>query len=195
MAKVWADRLSRDRDRTDWQLHPALFHRLLARYGAQSVDLFASSLNTHCPRFYSLPASPGCDAIDGLAQDWSSGNLWANPPFSKIALVLAKIVAEAATVTLIHPVWQAQAWWSEAVGRANEAFLLPRSAGLFEAGRSQRPTPNPHWRAAALRFVSGGSPWPTPGAPTSALPWWVPPAAAALPPLPSPSSGTCPYGM
>ena len=184
VANVWADKLSRDRDRTDWRLHPCLFRRLSARYGAHSVDLFASSLNTHCPRFYSLPASPGCDAVNGLAQDWSTGNLWANPPFSLIALVLAKIVAEAATVTLILPVWQAQAWWAEALGRANEAFLLPRSAGLFEAGRSQRPTPDPHWRAAALRFENGGRPWPPPGALTSTPPWHVPSAAMALPPLP-----------
>jgi len=147
VANEWADRQSRDRDRTDWQLHPALFRRLLARYGAQSVDLFASSLNTHCPRFDSLPASPGCDAIDGFAQVWSTGNLWANPPFSKIALVLAKIVAEAMTVTLILPVWQAQAWWSEAVGRANEALLLSAAPAFSRraapSGRRQTRTGAP----------------------------------------------------
>lgn len=101
-----------------------------------------------------------------------------------IALVLAKIAAETATVTLILPVWQSQAWRAETLGRANDAFLLPRSAGLFEAGRSQRPTPDPHWRAAALRFENGGRPWLPPGALTSTPPWHVPSAAMALPRLP-----------
>lgn len=150
-----------------------------------TVDLFASAANTHCPRFfYAFPTSPGCAAINVLAQEWSTGNLYANPSFSQIEQVLAKVVAKSATVTLVVPVWKSQPWWSEAVGRAHAAFLLPHSAGLFQPGRSQRPTPTPHWRAAALRFASGGRPWPPPSVPTSAPQWRVLPAATALPPLP-----------
>ena len=115
VASVWADKLSRDPDRTDWRLEPSLFRRIDARYGAHEVDILAARNNTHCPRFFSLPASSGCDACDALAQSWTSGNLWANPPCTSISRVLAKIRADAATVTPILPAWQAQAWWSEAL--------------------------------------------------------------------------------
>lgn len=184
VANLWADKLSRDKDRTDWRLCSTLFSRLDARYGPHEVDLFASALNSHCARFYSRQASPGCDAVDAMAQDWSVGNLWANPPFSLIPLVLNKAVADSATVTLNLPVWQSQPWWTEALGRAHEAFLLPCSAGVYSPGATQVPSQAPHWRVAAFRFVGGGRSWPTPGTAIRPQPWPTPLAAAALPPLP-----------
>lgn len=47
VANMWADKLSRDKDRTDWRLCPRLFAGLDARYGPHEVDLFATSLNAH----------------------------------------------------------------------------------------------------------------------------------------------------
>lgn len=143
VANLWADKLSRDKDRTDWRLCSTLFSRLDARYGPHEVDLFASALNSHCARFYSRQASPECDAVDAMAQDWSVGNMWANPPFSLIPLVLNKAVADSATVTLNLPVWQSQPWWTEALGRAHEAFLLPCSAGVYSPGRHAGAFPGP----------------------------------------------------
>lgn len=191
LANWWADKLSKDCDRTDWRLSTSVFSRLTAQCGPHEVDLFATSLNTHCPRFFSFPASPGCDGIDAFRQDWSAGNLYANPPFVKILLVLAKIATERAVVTLILPVWQDQSWWPTAVALAHEAFLLPQSAGLFEPGRNQPPSPRPHWREAVFRFLRGGRPPPTRGVPTNAPSSSMPLAKTALPPLPSPTCATC----
>lgn len=191
LANIWADKLSRDRDGTDWRLAAPLFRRLDSLFGVHEVDLFAASNNTHCARFYSFPASPGCDAINALDQSWAVGNLYANPPFSLIPLALNKIVADCATVTLILPIWQAQPWWAETVARANQAYLLPRSAGLFNPGRKQLPTPEPHWRAGAFRLVNGGKPWlPPRGGLTNEQPWPVPTPATVLPPLPSTACAT-----
>lgn len=190
LANIWADKLSRDRDRTDWRLSPSVFARLNGLYGPHEVDLFATSLDAHCPRFFSYPASPGCDGIDAFRQDWSEGNLYANPPFAKIPLVLSKIAGDAATVTLILPVWQDQDWWRPAVARAPELFLLPRTAGLFEPGRSQHVVPRPHWRAAVFRFQNGGRPLPTLGTPTSVTSSSTPLAKMVLQPLPSPTCAT-----
>lgn len=47
LANWWADKLSRNRDRTDWRLSPSMLSRLTARYGPHEVDLFATSLDTH----------------------------------------------------------------------------------------------------------------------------------------------------
>lgn len=69
VANVWADEPSSDPDRTDWRFVSSLFQRLSARYGLDEVDHYSSPLNTHCPRFFSLPASPGCDAVDAFDQD------------------------------------------------------------------------------------------------------------------------------
>lgn len=190
LANIWAGRLSRDRDRTDWRLCPAVFARLEALYGPHEADLFATCLDTHCTRFYAYAASPGCDGIDAFRQTWSAGNLYANPPFSKIPLVLSNIVTDAATVTLVLPVWQDQDWWPTALARAHEAFLLPRSAGLFQPGRSQLAVPNPHWRAAVFRILRGGRQLPTPGVPTNAAYSSTPPTKTALQPLPSPTCAT-----
>lgn len=191
VANLWADRLSRDRDRSYWRLCPRVFNRLELLFGPHEVDLFATSLDTHCARFYSFPASPGCDGINELAQCWAMGNHYASPPFSQIEPTLAKIGADSATVTLILPVWQDQPWGAEALGRSNEAFLLPRSAGLYGSGQDQLPKKRPHWRAAAFRFHKGGKPWPTTGERISDTPWPTQLAEAALPLLPSPTSVTC----
>lgn len=48
---MWADRLSRDRDRTDWRLCARLLLRLDAMFGRHEAELFATSSNTHCARF------------------------------------------------------------------------------------------------------------------------------------------------
>lgn len=143
---------------------PAVFARLDALYGPHEADLFATCLDTHCTRFYAYPASPGCDGIDAFRQTWSAGNLYANPPFSKIPLVLSKIVTDAATVTLVLPVWQDQDWWPTALARAHEA--------------------------AVFRILRGGRQLPTPGVPTNAAYSSTPPTKTALQPLPSPTCAT-----
>lgn len=189
VANLRADTLSRDRDRTDWRLAPYLFQVLSQRYGTFDIDLFATHLNTHCPTFYSSPASPGCAAINSLEQCWAEGNLWANPPFSKIELVLDKIVEDKATVVLILPVWTNQQWRSMAIRRADEVFLLPPDAGLFVPGRIQTPNPHPHWRAAAFRFLNGGQPLPEDGGETRRTLSPQPRPTTVLQPLPLPSFG------
>lgn len=191
VANLRADALSRDRDRTDWRLAPYLFRVLSQRYGQFDVDLFATHLNTHCRTFYSSPASPGCAAIDSLEQTWDTGNLWANPPFSKIELMLAKVVKDNATVAVILPVWPSQPWWPTAIERANEAFLLPTNAGIFVPGRIKTPDRHPHWRVAVFRFLRGGRPPPRDGGATrpTLLPQGHPTTVLQPLPLPSCASG------
>lgn len=190
VANIRANALSRDQDRTDWRLAPYLFQVLSLRYGPFDVDLFATNLNAHCPTFYSSPASPGCAAIDALVQSWAAGNLWANPPFSKIELVLDKVIADKATVAVILPVWTNQPWWYTAMVRANEVFSLPPNAGLFSPGRIQAPNHRPHWRVAVFRFLNGGRPPPLHGGKTRRTLLPQPPPMTVLPPLPLQSCGS-----
>ena len=209
VANVWADRLSRQRDKDDWRLSRSVYARLAARYGEHTVDRFATALNTHCPRFNSLLHDPGSEAVDAFSVSWAGAeNNWIYPPFSQVEQVLSKVRAEGETATVILPVRTGQEWWAPAVAASDEAWLLPLDANLFSSGRSQRSSPLPRWRVAALRFVRGGRPDAAVqasrakaaaaegrrrrhrrlvrprGSGHSAAPWRVPAPAAALTELP-----------
>ena len=77
---VRADLLSRFIDRDDWSLNPAVFRFLDARSGPHPVDRFSSHFNSQVTRFNSKYFSPGCSAVDALAQVWGSDNNWLCPP-------------------------------------------------------------------------------------------------------------------
>jgi len=218
VANVWADALSRMRDRADYRLCDAIGARLDDLWGAPTVDMFASALNTRCTRFFSRLRTPGCEGVDAFTVDWGGAeNRWIFPPFSDARRVLDKIVADGATATVVLPVWQAQDWWGDAVAAAQQAYLLPDEEDIILSGKAPLPAPHPKWRLAAFRFVRGGrsatmarrvppqraaagAPATGPGgsrkAPrggASTAGWWpVPAPAAALTPLPPPSCAASP---
>jgi len=109
VANAWADALSRQIDSDDWRLHPNYYTRLDEMYGIQTVDRFASALNTHCPRFNSLHHGPGTEAVDAFSVSWTgSDSSWVSPPFAQASRVVDKILAEGANATVLLPVWTAQ---------------------------------------------------------------------------------------
>ena len=61
-----------------------VFQSLNARWGPHSVDRFSSYFNSQVVTFNSNYFSPGCTAVDALAQDWSSDNNWLCPPAHSI---------------------------------------------------------------------------------------------------------------
>ena len=72
-ANTWADRLSRERDTSDWQLNPKLFRYLDKLWGPHSIDRFASMENTQVPRYKSRwrdPTSEGIDALHYSNKSW-----------------------------------------------------------------------------------------------------------------------------
>lgn len=217
VANVWADALSRQRDRDTWRLDNAIFQRLQDRYGTHTIDRFATALNTRCARFNSLLHSQGTEAVDAFSVPWDGNeNSWIYPPFSQVARVIDKVVADKATATVVLPVWTAQEWWAPALAHATEAWLLPGRTAPFSSGRARLPATPPRWRIAVLRFVNGGHPpavvqaqrataeradqrrqrfnrrqQRTGGGVANARRWRVPPPAAALTELPR---GTCGRG-
>ena len=82
-ANIWADRLSRELDDSDWQLHPRLFRHLQRRY-RHTVDRFASMANAQLPRYNSRWLDPGTEAVDCLRLPdsvWRSKNNYFHPPW------------------------------------------------------------------------------------------------------------------
>jgi len=161
---VWADRLSREVDSTDWSLAPAAYRRLDAQYGPHSVDLFATELNTRCVRFYSKDLTPGALGANSLHFCWARENAWANPPFNLMGAVIDKVIRERATATLVAPVWRAQPWWARAVETCSEWQLLPPAEGVYRAPPAPAawPTASPFWRTAVFRFCGTPVSVPTP---------------------------------
>jgi len=105
---LWASSLlaefSDDPPAAHWTLGRAAFEKLDAVWGPHTVDLFTTAAATHLPRF--LPLSPA-DAARGYAAtfsvDWAVENGWANPPFSFLPQVLARITSYPCDLTLVAP--------------------------------------------------------------------------------------------
>jgi hypothetical protein len=49
-ANVWADRLSRETDRDDWQLNPRIFTYVDSLWGPHSIDRFVTQGNSQLSR-------------------------------------------------------------------------------------------------------------------------------------------------
>jgi len=159
---AWADKLSRDRDSTDWTLGQTYFDSLDSAYGPHTVDHFVSWGNKQLDRYNSAVLDQDRAPVDAFQQYWGADNNWVNPPFTGIPRVLDKIYQDRATATVIVPTWTAQTWWLPALRMASEVFYLPRSAGVSPRGAGGAPGHRPHWRVCALCFIRGGRappPW------------------------------------
>ena len=110
---VIADRLSRDTSYDkEWQLLPALFDQLCARFGAPEVDLFATRINFLLQRYVSWRPDPCAWKIDAFTFAWPAGVLYyAFPPFSLVGSVLRKVEQDGALVMLVAPMWATQVWF------------------------------------------------------------------------------------
>eukprot|EP00170_Pyropia_yezoensis_P006587 contig_26870_g6608 len=97
---LWADRLSRTRDSTDWTLPRDVFLAFNELYRAHTVDLFTTTQNAQCGRFFSKFPAPGGAGVDALRAPWGAENAWVNPPFNLSGPVVEKIVADGGAATL-----------------------------------------------------------------------------------------------
>jgi len=164
---LWADRLSRERDSTDWTLSCPGFMRLEAKYGPHTLDLFATDLTTRCGRFFSRVATPNSSGVNAMAHDWTADNCWANPRFNLVGPVVQRIIQTAARVTLVAPHWEAQPWWAPAVEACAEFSFLPLEEGVYTHGAADRPSPRPWWRTVAFRFDGNAASTTPPALPNS----------------------------
>ena len=98
-------------DRSDWQLNPVIFDKIVDLFGPVEVDLFASRLTAQCPAYFSWRPDPYAVATDAFLQDWSQIKGYANPPWSLIGRVLSKVQMERAEIVLVAPVWKTQPWY------------------------------------------------------------------------------------
>ena len=106
-----ADILSKYVDKDDWKLHPNIFNYLNNLWGPHTVDRLASHYNNQINRSNSRFASPGCEAVDALPQNWSYENNWVCPPAEMIATAIRHFSSCNAGRTLVIPEWKSAYFW------------------------------------------------------------------------------------
>jgi hypothetical protein len=63
---IWADHLSRELDKEDWQLNPRVVATLQPVWGPHTIDRFTSMENAHLPRYNARWPDPKYADIDCL---------------------------------------------------------------------------------------------------------------------------------
>ena len=158
-----ADYLSKIVDFDDWKLNPRLFQIAEARWGAHSVDRFASHSNNMVALFNSYFWCPGSAGIDAFSQaDWSSHNNWCNPPFKLMGRLLRLLREQGAVASVVVPVWPGQSWWvslcpdgCHLAPDVVDFFELPLGFDTFLPGVYNGNTEGvgrPHWRCMVVRL-------------------------------------------
>ena len=113
---VAADALSKYVERNDFSLTPAAL-ALVRQLGPWDIDRFAAAHNAKAstagavPRFNSLFATEGAEAVDAFAQSWVDGVSFVLPPFQKVDQVLDHIERDDAEAVVVVPLWRKQPFW------------------------------------------------------------------------------------
>jgi hypothetical protein len=76
-----ADAISKGIDTDNWEVSSEDFQQLTGLFGPFSVDLFATSSNAKCKRFYSRSLEKGTLGIDAFAQNWQGECVYATPQY------------------------------------------------------------------------------------------------------------------
>ena len=107
-----ADEGSKTVDTDDWQVNWSTFNK----YDSElqfSIDLFASSKNAQCKRFYSNFWCKGTSGIDAFCHNWDEETAWICPPIKLILKVIRKINVSKIKGVLFVPEWQTADFWPE----------------------------------------------------------------------------------
>jgi hypothetical protein len=158
-----ADAPSRHVDRDDYKLCAEQFRAIESRFGPFDVDLFASTTNAQCSKFFSATRCPGTAGVDALLQCWSGMKCYGNPPFSADVMlqVVQKVRMEKVDVVLVVPNWPGQAWFQELMILPVTVLHLPGDTPLFARGVSggRELSPPPKWGVLAVHVQPSLAGW------------------------------------
>ena len=98
----------------------------------RKVDIFASRINKHLPRFFSFRPDPEAELVNAFPTDWNSLEFYCFPPFAYIGKILQKIIYDHGTGLIIVPNWPNQYWFTmlQDLLIANP-YILPPSSDLL----------------------------------------------------------------
>ena len=133
---IRADSLSRVfSDNHDYSLTSLWFTKLHSYFDfCLDIDLFASRINHHLPRYSSLLPDPGAEFIDAFSSPWS-GNVYLFPPIVLLSRVINKFCSENCNFgLLIAPFIPSSPIFSAILDLCiSPPIILPESAIVREA--------------------------------------------------------------
>ena len=131
-ANIWADKLSREHDYSDWRLDPRVFASIQRAWGACSVDRFASATNALLPRYNSLMRDPLSEHTDCLSLSdamWRREINWCHPPRALLSQLAAKLEQSGASAYVLAPDRPGETWHQHLLSLSTEVrILLPHRA-------------------------------------------------------------------
>jgi hypothetical protein len=131
---VAADYLSRKTNTSqDWKLSSTMFKWIQNRWGPHTIDLFATMENKLLKSYGSFHPQPGAFWQDSMSHSWEHlKNPYANPPPCLLQKVLAKVLDEKTTITLLTPLWWAASWLPTVASMATAMpMILPKEAAKW----------------------------------------------------------------
>ncbi|KAJ8930178.1 hypothetical protein NQ314_017042 [Rhamnusium bicolor] len=111
-SNIHADRASRTTHKeTEWSLANYAFEEITTTFDYPDIDLFASRINTKCPKFVSWMRDLEAYKIDAFTLNWNLFYFYAFPPFSMVLRVMQKIITDRAEGIVVIPLWTSQPWF------------------------------------------------------------------------------------
>ena len=71
-------------DGTEWKLNPALFQKIVEKFGKLVIDLFATRINKQLDRYVSWHPQPQSTAINAFSLTWDNSYFYMFPSFSLV---------------------------------------------------------------------------------------------------------------
>ena len=134
-------------EREDYSVLPHHVQHICQEFGVEpQMDLFARKENARFHQCYTA-------AEDALQQDWPSGVLWCNPPWSIWPEVVSKIIWQECTVFCIVPGWSCD-WVRALLALAVKKIYFEQGVIFFEV--EGRACSGVRWPVWALLVVSTG---------------------------------------
>ena len=120
------------KDSSEWKLNPEIFQKICKEWETPDVDLFASRVSHQLPTYMSWKLDPFSKGKDAFQSSWTHMRGYAFPPFSLVGRVLSKVQRDQATLILITPAWQTQAWYPRVLQMSvRKPLLLPQTQNLL----------------------------------------------------------------
>ena len=88
--------------------YPALFQKIVEKFGKPDIDLFATRINKQSDRYVSWHPEPEAMAINAFPLTWNNNYFYMFSPFSLVDRVLAKIHREKTNAVIVVPDWSTQ---------------------------------------------------------------------------------------
>jgi hypothetical protein len=96
------------------------------------IDCFATSRNRRFARWWGQGSPECCDAFSCSWAFGDQGLLWANPPYSMMTEVIAKLKGDGAHMLVVSPKWETKQWFKQLEDMTVLKCVCPEGSTVFQ---------------------------------------------------------------